>query len=91
MNEQIEENGLVEEKNEVIEVKEFKPSWQKALSWLSLALSLIVPVAGIGLAIMCISSANLDEKDEVSIICGISLAIAIVLVYNSIISGTFTI
>lgn len=84
MNEQIEENGLVEEKNEV---NTFKPSWPKALSWLCLVLALTSPVAGIGLAIICISSASLDEKKEVSIICGIALVIAVTLVVNSLILG----
>ncbi len=81
MNEQIEENGLVEEK------KEFKPSWQKALSWFSIFLSLMIPIASIGLSIVCISQASEDEKNEVSIICGIALVIAITLCINDFVLG----
>jgi hypothetical protein len=87
MNEEVKENGLPEEE---IQKKRFTPSWAKTLSWASIILSLIVPVVGLGLAIVCISSAGLEEKDEVSIISGVALVISITLLLNGVLtSGMF--
>jgi hypothetical protein len=84
MNEEVKENGLPEEE---IQKKRFAPSWTKTLSWASIILSLIVPVVGLGLAIVCISSAGLEEKDEVSIISGVALVISITLLLNGVLSS----
>ena len=84
MNEEVRENGLPEEQNDK---QPFKASWAKTLSWLSIIFSLTAPVVGIGLAIVCISSCDLDEKEEVTIISGISLVIAVTLCIHSILLG----
>lgn len=84
MNEEVKENGLPEEE---IQKEKFVPSWAKTLSWVSIILSLIAPVVGLGLAIVCISSAGLEEKDEVSIISGIALVLSITLLLNGVLSS----
>ena len=86
MNEEVRENGLPEEQNDK---KTFKASWAKTLSWVAIIFSLTAPVVGIGLAIVCISSCDLEEKEEVTIISGISLVIAATLCIHSILLGGF--
>ena len=86
MNQEIEENGLVEEDIQTpIEENKFEPSWPKAFAWVALAMSVIVPVIAVGIGIMCISSAQEKEKNEVSIVCGIAIGIAAVLLFNTFI------
>ena len=71
MNEEIKENGVVEDNSA------YKFSWRKLCSWLSLALVLSSPLIGIGLSIMCLSNASEDEREEVSFISYIVLMVGI--------------
>lgn len=73
MNEEISENGVVEDKSA------YKFSWRKLCSWLSLALVLTSPLIGIGLSIMCLTNATEDERDEVSILSYIVFMVGIML------------
>ena len=88
MNQEFEENGLVEEEIQMpVEEKKFEPSWPKAFCWVALAMSVIVPIIAVGVGIMCISSAQEKEKNEVSIISGIAIGIAAVLLFNTFIAS----
>ena len=72
MDQENKENGLVEsEKNDYVF------SWRRLCIWIALILSLTLPVAAIGLGMICISSATEDEKKEVSIVSYIAIAVAI--------------
>ena len=84
MNEDIKENGSTEVKNET---NKFKPSWPKAMSWVCLILAVLSPVAAIGLSIVCFSSVQEDEKNEVYTVCGIALVIAVTLFASGLLSG----
>ena len=61
MNEEIKENGLVESENKN---KDYVFSWRKLCAWLALFFSVSLPIAAIGLGIMCLSSATEDEKKK---------------------------
>ena len=82
MNEKISENGVIEDKNE------FKFSWRKLCSWLGLFLVVSVPLAGVGLSIMCLSNAKEEEKEEVMMICFITLMIGIILTVTGVATGS---
>lgn len=82
MNE-IEENGVTEEK------KPFKVSWRKICSWLSLVLSILAPLAAIGLSIVCIAQAEEDEKTEVKLITMVSIVVGTILFLNEFILNLF--
>ena len=82
MNEQISENGVVENKNE------FKFSWRKLCSWIGLAFVLSIPLVGIGLSIMCLSNAQEDEREEVMYICLISLMVGAILLFSGMLDGS---
>ena len=82
MNYDFEENDLVEPE---IEENKKEISWRKAFSWVALAFCCIIPIVSIGLGVMCISSATDEEKDEVSLICYIALAIAGLLIFNNMV------
>ena len=79
MNEEIKENGVVEDKNA------FKFSWRKLCSWISLVLVLSSPLIGIGLSIMCISNASEDEREEVSVLSYIVFMVGIMLLATDLI------
>lgn len=70
MNDELKENGLPKEKDDYVF------SWRKLCSWISLLLSVMLYVAAIGLAIMCISSATEDDEKEVKIISYIAIGVA---------------
>lgn len=86
MNEEIKENSTAEKKNEN---KCFKSSWPKALSWVALVMSMVVPLVALGLSIMCISNAKEDEKKEVTIICLIAIVVVAVLTINDVLIQLF--
>lgn len=68
-----EENGLVEEENIK---KEYRFSWRRMLGWVAILLSLTSPLIAIGISLICINTADEDEKNEVSIICYVALGVA---------------
>lgn len=76
MNEEIKENGLVESENKN---KDYVFSWRKLCAWLALFFSVSLPIAAIGLGIMCLSSVTEDEKKEVSVLSYISIGVAVFL------------
>ena len=78
MNEKISENGVIEDKNE------FLFSWRKLCSWISFALSCLIPLAALGLAIMSVSNASEDEKEEVTLICVLSMFVSIIIMVNDL-------
>lgn len=82
MNSEISENGVVEDKNE------FRFSWRKLCSWIGLFLVASVPLVGIGLSIMCLSNAKEDEKEEVMMICFITLMVGIILIATGTFNGS---
>ena len=86
MNEQIKENGSVNETNEV---NESKFSWNKIFCWVALIMSVSIPVAAIGLSIVNLASITEDEDKEGCVICYISLAIAAYFVLSNMITSLF--
>ena len=73
MNEEIKENGSTESENEI---EEYEFSWRKLCCWITLLMSVMVPVAAIGLGIICIAKAEDEEKNEVCIVSAIGIVIA---------------
>ena len=86
MNENVEENGLIEPRNTN---KEFKASWQKVLSWATLIIAVTMPLVSLGLSIMCIASANEEDKKEVTIINAVSILIVVTMVVNDVVLALF--
>lgn len=82
MNEEVKENGVTTEQTDI---KEFKSSWPKAFSWVAFVLSVVIPVASIGLSIMCLSGVGDDERDEVSLICYIAIGVSACFLLNDLI------
>ena len=72
MNEEIKENGVTKEENEN---KDYVFSWRKLCAWASLVLSVVLPVAAIGLSLITLSNVTEEEKDEVSVLCYISMGV----------------
>lgn len=79
MNEEIKENGSTKEE---IENKDYVFSWRKLCAWLSLVLSVALPLAAIGLSLITLSNATEEEKDEVSVLCYISMGVGAFFVIN---------
>ena len=86
MNEELRENGLTSEENEN---KDYVFSWRKFCSWLTLVLSVTIPVAAIGLSLMVLSSTTEDEKLEASIICYTAMAIGAFFLLNDFVLQIF--
>lgn len=84
MEDEIQENGVVEE---TIDSKEQVSSWSKVCCWLSLILSLTVPLVSIGLSIMSLSSPAIEEDKECRNLCYISIAISVYFVLSDAIVG----
>lgn len=82
MNYEYEENDLIEPENEEIG---YQVSWKKAFSWVAIAICTIIPIAAIGLGVMCISSSTEEEKNEVSLISAIAISIAAILIFNNMV------
>ena len=88
MSEEIKENGL---SSEINEVKETKFSWNKLFCWVSLILSITVPVASIGLSIICLSSINEENDKEGCALCYISIAIGAYFVLSDLVTSIFVV
>ena len=84
------ENGAVIEENEVIEVMEetgFKPTWRRAFCWIAFALSCAYPVIAIGISVMCLSTVDEKEKEDVKVVSYIACGIAAVVLAMGIFSS----